>query len=95
MRRAGPGRVAAAGCVLFAIALGWRAALAGQAPGYARDLLPSMLISGTGVRLALGTLIAAGATALPGHRSATGSAIVNSSRQVASALGVAILGDTN
>jgi hypothetical protein len=50
-----------------------------------------MLLGGIGVGLALGTLIAAGATALPAHRSATGSAIINSSRQISSALGVALL----
>ena len=48
-------------------------------------------MGGTGVGLTLGTLIAAGATALPEHRSATGSAITNSTRQLASALGVAVL----
>jgi hypothetical protein len=50
-----------------------------------------MLLGGTGVGLALGTLIAAGVTSLPGHRSATGSAMVNAGRQVAAAVGVAIL----
>ena len=50
-----------------------------------------MIIGGVGVGLALSTLIAAGATALPGNRSATGSAFINSARQVASALGVAVL----
>lgn len=91
VRRLGAGRVAAAGTVLFAISLLWRVALAGPVPDYARDLLPSMLVGGAGVGLTLGTLIAAGATALPAHRSATGSAIINSTRQLASALGVAVL----
>lgn len=91
VHRFGAGRVSAAGSVLFALSLLWRVGLAGLTPDYARDLLPSMLVGGIGVGLALGTLIAAGATALPGHRSATGSAIINSTRQVASALGVAIL----
>jgi hypothetical protein len=54
-------------------------------------MLPSMLLTGIGVGLALPTLISTSATALPADRFATGSAIVNTSRQVASALGVAIL----
>ena len=91
VHRIGPGPVAAAGGILFGASLLWRVALAGPTPDYARDLLPSMLIGGVGVGLALSTLIAAGATALPAHRAATGSAMVNSSRQVASSLGVALL----
>jgi EmrB/QacA subfamily drug resistance transporter len=91
VHRAGAGPVAAVGSVLFAGSLLWRIALAGSSPDYARDLLPSMILGGIGVGLALGTLMAAGATALPAHRSATGSAIVNSVRQIASAFGVAVL----
>jgi hypothetical protein len=53
--------------------------------------LPSMLLTGIGVGLALPTLISTTATALPADRFATGAAIVNTSRQVASALGVAVL----
>jgi EmrB/QacA subfamily drug resistance transporter len=91
VQRVGSGPVAAVGSVLFGAALMWRVGLAGTAPDYVRDLLPSMIIGGVGVGLALSTLIAAGATALPGNRSATGSAFINSARQVASALGVAVL----
>jgi EmrB/QacA subfamily drug resistance transporter len=91
VHRLGANRIAAAGSVIFAASMSWRVAFAGVAPDYARDLLPSMLAGGVGVGLALGTLIAAGATALPAHRSATASAIVNSGRQIASALGVAVL----
>lgn len=91
VHRFGAGPVAAAGSALFAASLLWRIIVAGSAPNYLRDLLPSMILGGIGVGLALGTLMAAGATALPSHRSATGSAIVNSVRQIASALGVAVL----
>lgn len=91
VHRRGAGPVAAVGSVLFAGSLLWRIALAGSSPDYVHDLLPSMILGGIGVGLALGTLMAAGATALPAHRSATGSATVNSVRQLASALGVAVL----
>jgi EmrB/QacA subfamily drug resistance transporter len=91
MARIGAARLAAAGSVLFAVSMLWRVALAGASPDYVRDLLPSMLIGGAGVGLALSTLIAAAATALPAHRSATASAVINSGRQIASSLGVAVL----
>ena len=91
VRRIGPGRVAAAGSVVFAVAMMWRVLSASESSRYVTDMLPSMVIGGVGVGLTLGTLIAAGATALPAHRAATGSAFVNSGRQIASALGVAIL----
>lgn len=91
VHRIGPGPVAAAGSLLFTVSQLWRGYFATATPDYVRDLLPSMLLSGCGVGLALSTLIGAAATALPAHRSATASAIVNSVRQVASALGVAVL----
>ena len=91
VRRIGPGRVAALGSLLFAVSMMWRVVFAEPGRDYARDLLPSMLLGGIAVGLALGTLIAAAATALPPQRAATASAIVNSGRQVASALGVALL----
>jgi EmrB/QacA subfamily drug resistance transporter len=91
VRRIGAGRVSAVGCVLFAIGQLWRVAFVGSTPDYVGDLLPSMLIGGVGVGLALGTLIASGTTALPPQRSGTGAALVNTSRQVASSVGVAVL----
>jgi EmrB/QacA subfamily drug resistance transporter len=91
MQRHGTGRLAAAGSLVFAGAMLWRVATADVQPNYLRDLLPSMLLGGTGVGLALGTLIAAGVTSLPSDRSATGSAVVNAGRQVAGAVGVALL----
>jgi hypothetical protein len=91
MRRLGPGPLVLSGGVLFAASMLWRVGFVSVRPDYPRDLLPSMVLGGIGVGLAMGTLIAAGVTALPAHRSATGSALVNSNRQIASAVGVAIL----
>jgi EmrB/QacA subfamily drug resistance transporter len=91
VRRIGPGPASAAGCLLFAVAMMWRVVAADATPDFVTDLLPSMLISGIGVGLALGTLIASGTTALPADRSATGAAVLNTGRQVASSVGVAIL----
>jgi EmrB/QacA subfamily drug resistance transporter len=89
--RVGLGPLTAVGSALFALGLVWRIAAATATPDYLRDLLPSMLIGGAGVGLALSSFIAAGATALPTERSATASGTVNSGRQIASALGVAVL----
>jgi EmrB/QacA subfamily drug resistance transporter len=90
VHRFGAGFVAAAGSLLFGVGMVWRVAAASAHADYVRDLLPSMMIGGIGVGLALSTLIAAAATSLPPHRFATASAIVNSGRQIASALGVAV-----
>lgn len=91
VHRLGFGPVAALGSVFFAGAMLWRVGFVSRTPAYAHDLLPSMLLGGVGVGLALGTLIAAGVTSLPTERSATGSAMVNAGRQVAAAVGVAVL----
>ncbi|GIH18463.1 MFS transporter [Rugosimonospora africana] len=90
-RRLGHGPFIIIGGLLFAAGMAWRVGSVSVTPDYVRDLLPSMLLGGTGVGFALGTLIAAGVTSLPGHRSATGSALVNSGRQIASSVGVAVL----
>ncbi len=91
VHRFGAGPLAALGALFFAAAMLWRVGNVSVQPDYRHDLLPSMLLGGIGVGLALGTLIAAGVTSLPGHRSATGSAMVNAGRQIAAAVGVAIL----
>ncbi|WP_345638377.1 MFS transporter [Rugosimonospora acidiphila] len=91
MRRLGPGPLIVAGSILFAASMLWRVVFVAVRPDYLGDLFPSMVLGGAGVGLAMGTLVAAGVTSLPAHRSATGSALVNSNRQIASAVGVAIL----
>ena len=90
-RRIGPAPVAAAGNLLFAAGLLWRVFTISVTPHYAADMLPSMLLTGMGVGLTLPTLMSASTTALPAARFGTGSALVNMGRQVASALGVAVL----
>jgi EmrB/QacA subfamily drug resistance transporter len=89
--RLGHGPLVTAGGLLFAAGITWRVFFATTAPDYVRDLLPSMILTGTGVGLALGTLVAAGVQSLPPNRAATGSALVNSFRQISAAVGVAIL----
>ena len=90
-RRVGSAPVAAAGNLLFAAGLLWRVFSVSVIPNYAVDMLPSMLLTGMGVGLTLPTLMSASTTALPAARFGTGSALVNMARQVAAALGVAVL----
>jgi len=90
-RRIGPAPVATAGNLLFAAGLLWRVFAISITPHYATEMLPSMLLTGMGVGLTLPTLMSASTTALPAARFGTGSALVNMARQVASALGVAVL----
>ncbi|WP_326607143.1 hypothetical protein OG930_36700 [Streptomyces sp. NBC_01799] len=73
-QRFGHGPLVAAGGLLFTGGMVW---LASVTPDYLRDLLPSQVMTGTGIGLTLDALVAAGVHALPGHRAAAGSALVN------------------
>ena len=90
-RRIGPGPVAALGCAIYAAGcVFWRFNLS-LVPDYPAHMLPGMLMTGTGVGLALPTLVSAGVSAVPPHRFATGSGVVTMARQVGIVIGVAIL----
>jgi hypothetical protein len=91
VRRLGHGPLVVTGGILFAGGMVWRAVFVSVTPDYPRDLLPSMILTGAGVGLVLGTLIAAGVQSLPEGRAATGSALVNTARQISSSVGVAVL----
>jgi EmrB/QacA subfamily drug resistance transporter len=85
------GLITAAGCALFAagvLLMGLRLTLP---PSYASVVLPAMLVGGAGVGLALPTILSAATADLPAHRSATGSAVVNMSRQIGAVIGIALL----
>jgi MFS family permease len=85
------GRIAALGCVLLGIGAVLVLTSVGQEPSYAAELLPGWLIGGIGVGFALPTILSAATIDLPAERSATGSAVINMSRQVGMVLGVSIL----
>jgi MFS family permease len=90
-KRIGAGAVAGLGNLLFGAGVLYWALRIGTTPHYASQFLPGMLTVGVGVGLALPTLLAAGATALPPQRFATGSGVLNMARQIGAVLGVAIL----
>jgi hypothetical protein len=83
--------VIAAGCAFFAGGTLWWHEAIKLRPDYLRDVLPGMLLTGTGVGLALPTLFAAASASLPAARFATGSAVINMARQICFVIGVAVL----
>jgi hypothetical protein len=85
----GPGRVAALGCVVNAVAQGLWLLLLQAEPAYATHLLPAQLLGGAGVGLAIPSLLGAGSAGLSAARLATGSGILNTARQIGTVLGVA------
>ncbi len=96
-RKVEVGRVAATGCLLFGLGMVITLTRLVPEPAYASHLLPGLLVGGAGVGLALPTILSAATADLPTNRTATGSAVVNMSRQLGAVLGVAalvaILGD--
>lgn len=58
---------------------------------YATGYLPALLIGGAGVGLSQASIISAGAATLPANRYATGTGVINTARQIGSAVGVAVL----
>lgn len=91
VRRYGPGLVTTAGCVCFVCGVGLSQLLLGSSPQYFSEMFPAQIITGIGVGLALPTILSSATADLPLARSATGSAIVNMSRQIGSVIGVSVL----
>lgn len=89
-QRFGQRYVGAAGAALFALSGLWFRQQATLEPEFASVLLPSALVGGAGIGLVLPTLSAAATGPLPASRFATGTAILGMTRQVGSALGVAL-----
>jgi EmrB/QacA subfamily drug resistance transporter len=89
--RFGPGPVIGVGSTIFAAGIAWWALAAGLQPDYVGEILGGMLLTGIGVGLTLPTLMATAASSLPPHAFATGSAVVNTLRQIGLAIGVALL----
>lgn len=85
------GGVAALGCLLFSAGALFVLLRIGPAPDYISEMLPGFIIGGVGVGLALPTILAAATANLPPQRFATGSAVVNMSRQIGSVLGISVL----
>jgi EmrB/QacA subfamily drug resistance transporter len=89
--KVGPRLVGAVGALLFALGGVWWVVALGAEVHYAADYLPGMIIGGAGVGLVNPALAGAATAQLPPTRLATGSAVLTMSRQIGSALGVALL----
>ena len=89
--RARPGRVIAAGSLLFGASALWQAWALSSTPAYWTGFLPAWVLGGVGVGLAMPNLLAAATATLPPAQASTGGGIVTMARQVGLALGVSIL----
>lgn len=85
------GTLVALGNALFAIGAILLAVGASTEVQYASQVLPGWIVIGIGIGLAMPVMIAAATVDLPPDQAATGSAVVNGSRQLGYVLGVAIL----
>lgn len=85
------GRLVAVGCALLGVGAVVTSLLVDDTPNYATEILPGWLIGGIGVGLALPAILSSATADLPPARAATGSAVVNMSRQMGLALGVSLL----
>jgi EmrB/QacA subfamily drug resistance transporter len=89
--RYGPRPVVFAGGLVFAAGFLLLLAMVEPTPDYAGSFLPGFMVGGIGVGLSVGSLPGAVTSSLPPERFATGSAVFGMSRQLGSAIGVAVL----
>jgi EmrB/QacA subfamily drug resistance transporter len=88
--RVGQRAVAIPGALLCAVGFGWTIWQVGPTPAYAAEFLPGWLVGGAGVGLSISSLASASAASLPPQRFATGTGVFGMSRQIGTALGIAI-----
>ncbi|RKS74436.1 EmrB/QacA subfamily drug resistance transporter [Actinomadura pelletieri DSM 43383] len=88
LRRVPPNTLIASGNLLFGAGAAMLATSLNV--NYITQILPGWIVIGAGIGLALPTLLGAATTGLPPAQAATGSAVVNTSRQLGYVLGVAI-----
>jgi MFS family permease len=78
------------GMTLLAIMLFYYSRLGEHASFY--DLLPGLIIGGTGMALTMTPTTAAAMSSVPVDKAGVGSAVLNSMRQVGGSLGIAVMG---
>ncbi len=86
-----PGRMIAAGSLLYAVSAVWQGSNLSTTPAYWTGFAPAWVLGGIGVGLAMPNLLAAATATLPPAQSSTGGGIVTMSRQVGLVLGVSLL----
>lgn len=90
-RRLPVGVIVALGTLLFGLGSALFIARVDVHTDYASQVLPGWLVAGAGVGFALPNILSAATADLPPARAATGSAVVNMSRQIGTVLGVSML----
>ena len=90
-RRIPVGVIVSAGCLLFGAGAVLTLTRVGASSDYASDVLPGWLTGGAGVGFALPAILSSATAGLPPGQAATGSAVVNMSRQIGMALGVSLV----
>jgi EmrB/QacA subfamily drug resistance transporter len=90
-RRIPIGVLVSLGCLLCAAGATTTLFLVGPTSHYATELLPGWLIGGVGVGFALPAILSSATADLPAAQAATGSAVVNMSRQIGTAFGVSLV----
>ena len=79
------------GCLLFGLGGVIMLSSVGATPNYAGEILPGWLVGGAGVGFALPNILSSATADLPATLAATGSALVNMSRQIGTVLGVSLV----
>jgi EmrB/QacA subfamily drug resistance transporter len=85
------GVVAAGGFAVIGVGIAMMAVTLRYSHSYAGAILPGWLVGGLGTGLTLPTILESGTAGLPQAASATGSAVVNTGRQIGYSLGTAAL----
>ncbi|MEY1672690.1 MFS transporter [Gordonia sp. ABKF26] len=85
------GVLVAIGCALFGLGIVLVALSVDATSDFASEILPGWLIGGVGVGFALPSILSSATADLPADQAATGSAVVNMSRQIGMSLGVSLL----
>ncbi|MEV4602378.1 DHA2 family efflux MFS transporter permease subunit [Amycolatopsis sp. NPDC049253] len=89
--RTGPGPVIAAGGLAMALGVTVWLLRMGSEPAYLTAMLPGQLLTGAGVGLTMPSVSGIVATVLPAARWGAGSSMINTSRQIGTVLGTAVL----
>lgn len=87
----GPRIVAVAGSLSFGSGCLWLGLHVGPAPEYLAEFLPGFFLTGLGVGMSLASVSSSAISAVSSPQLSSGAAVLNMSRQVGIALGVAIL----
>jgi EmrB/QacA subfamily drug resistance transporter len=86
----GPKKTAVAGLLLLAVGMGWLS-LVDAAGSFAADVLPASLVAALGMSLAFIPTLGTAISAAPPEEGGLASGIVNTSYQIGSALGLAVM----